>query len=131
MLTILKTTRGPRSSAYFWTREWRIGDYPGALELQHELGDGVGEARQIFVSEIRVENVALLGAHLVVSGELGGWRADVVHERNAHQKLRFDAWCEVLHVNVAQSTKPLVVLGMGGIVIAEEGAEHKTFEVQN
>lgn len=68
----------------------------------HEVEDDVAGSGQTLVSEVGVEDHVLLRRDLVVGGELGGGRADRVHQPGQHQHFARDSRGEVLHVYVAE-----------------------------
>ena len=54
------------------------------------------------MTEIGVQDVALLTSHLVVCGEVGAWRRDGVHQPTKQLDLPFNAVGEVLQVDVTE-----------------------------
>ena len=73
----------------------------------------------MLVAEVGVDLHLFRRGDLIKRGELGGGRADVVHQAGMHLQLRLDARCQMYQINVAQLGEDLLLTGVGGVKVAE------------
>ena len=75
------------------------------------------------MAEVGVDDGPFGRVDLVEGSVLGGRRADLVHETDAHQHLGLDPGGKVLDIDVAQASEDLFLTFVAGVEVAEPLAQ--------